>query len=87
MSDQSSFAESSDDMNQSSSSSSVSGQCHAFTETFANLAQGAKIYRKPSVHPSQGGETNPYSPIQRGLVEYDITRDDRISNQDTPMPR
>jgi hypothetical protein len=87
MSDQSSFAESSDDMNQSSSSSSLSGHYHAFADTFANVAQSEKVYRNPSVHPSQEGETNPYSPIQRGLVEYDITRDDRVSNQDTPMPR
>jgi hypothetical protein len=80
-SDQSSIAESSDDMNQSSSSSSYDSAYSAPT------AHSAKVYRKPSIHPSQEGETNPYSPIQRGLVEYDITRDDRVSNQDTPMPR
>jgi hypothetical protein len=71
ISDQSSVAESSDDMNQSSSSSSnLSGHYHSYhshvAETFANVVRSAKVYRKPSVHPSQEGETNPYSPIQRG---------------------
>jgi hypothetical protein len=70
-SDQSSIADSSDDMNQSSSASSYDSAHYAPT------AQSTKFYRKPFLHPSQDGETNPYSPIQRGLVEYDITRDDR----------
>jgi hypothetical protein len=68
-------------MNQSNSASSYDSAYYAPT------AQSAKIYRKPSLHPSQDGETNPYSPIQRGLVEYYITRDDRVSTKDTPMPR
>jgi hypothetical protein len=78
---QSSIADSSDDMNQSSSARSYDRAYHA------PVAKGAKVYRKPSLHPSQDGETDPYSPIQRGLLEYDITRDDRLSINDTPMPR
>jgi hypothetical protein len=80
-SDQSSVADLSDDMNQSSSASNYD------SAYYAPVAQGAKVYRKPSLHPSQEVETNPYSPIQRGLVEYDITRDDRVSTKDPPMPR
>ncbi len=73
-------------MNQSSSVSSHGVSSYDSTYS-APSAPSAKVYRKASLHPSQDGETNPYSPLPRGLLEYDITRDDRTSISDAPPPR